>query len=38
VKLAELTTTTLLSGFWWVIAAAALAQADAWLFRRSVTR
>ncbi len=38
VKLAELTTTTLLSGFWWVLAAAALAQADAWLFRRSVTR
>ena len=38
VKLAELTTTTLLPGFWWVIAAAVLAQADAWLFRRSVTR
>jgi hypothetical protein len=25
-------------GFWWVIVAAALAAADAWLFRRSVTR
>jgi len=37
VKLAELTTTTLLSGFWWVIVAAALAEADAWLFRRAVT-
>ena len=36
VKLAELTETTLLSGFWLVIVAAALAQADAWLFRRSV--
>jgi len=36
IKLAELTTTTLLSGFWWVIVAATLAEADAWLFRRSV--
>ena len=38
VKLDELTETTLLAGFWWVLAAAALAGADAWLFRRSVTQ
>ncbi len=38
IKLAELTTTTLLPGFWWVIAAAVLSTADAWWFRRSVTR
>ena len=36
IKLAELTETTLLPGFGWVVVAAALAQADAWLFRRSV--
>jgi paraquat-inducible protein A len=38
IKLAELTTTTLLSGFWWVLVAAALATADAWWYRGSVTR
>lgn len=38
IKLDELTETTLLAGFWWVLGAAALAEIDAWSFRRSVTR
>ena len=37
VKLAELTTCTLMPGFWWVVAAAALAELDAWLYRRAAT-